>query len=134
MQLSLVRTTLTERSTIGELYVEGQFETFTLEDRVRPDGVKVYGETAIPTGTYVVTLDFSNRFQRIMPHVLDVPGFEGIRIHSGNTDTDTLGCILVGDHQGPDFIGESRVAFTRLFAKLQAAVDAGDAITLTISE
>jgi hypothetical protein len=67
-----------------------------------------------------------------MPLLLQVPYFEGIRIHPGNTDKDTDGCILVGDSRGNDYVGESRVAFGRLFDKLQAAIDAGEEITIEV--
>jgi hypothetical protein len=119
MNLKIERTTFTGRSTIGELSVDGAFECFTLEDMVRP--VKVPGMTAIPEGVYVVTVSFSARFQRLLPDVHDVPNFTGVRIHSGNTDADTEGCILVGQTTAPDFVGESRAAFNKLFARIQAA-------------
>jgi hypothetical protein len=80
--------------TIGKMYIDGIDTCYTLEDVVREE--KIYGETAIPTGTYKVIINFSNRFQQLMPLLLDVPEFEGVRIHPGNTDKDTHGCILVG--------------------------------------
>ena len=133
MILHLVRRYFSAISTVGTLYVDGNFECWTLEDRTR-EGPKVQGETAIPGGTYKVIVDFSNRFQRMMPHLLDVPGFTGIRIHSGNTAADTEGCILVGQYHeiGSDIIGRSKLAFDALFPKLQAAIDAGDQIQVSI--
>ena len=119
MNLKLRRTTFTGRSTIGELSVDGTFECFTLEDMVRP--VKVPGMTAISEGVYVVSVSFSDRFKRLLPEVHDVPNFTGIRIHPGNTDADTEGCILVGKTEDTDFIGDSRAAFNKLFPKIQAA-------------
>ena len=119
MNLKLRRTTFTGRSTIGELSVDGAFECFTLEDMVRP--VKVPGTTAISEGVYVVSVSFSDRFKRPLPEVHDVPNFTGVRIHPGNTDADTEGCILVGQTEDTDFIGNSRAAFNRLFPKIQAA-------------
>jgi len=83
MKIDLVRHVFTPRSTIGSLYVDGKFECYTLEDVVRL-GEKVYGETAIPEGTYEVQITFSNRFKRDLPLLLKVPGFEGVRIHPGN--------------------------------------------------
>jgi len=118
MELKLVRSEFTEKSTIGELFVNNKFECFTLEDKVRP--LKVMGATAIPAGEYEVIISFSNRFQRPLPLLLKVPDFEGIRIHPGNTDKDTQGCILVGQIKGIDFLGQSRDAFNALFKKLQA--------------
>src|SRR5262245_33037147 len=119
MQLKVVRKEFTSRSTIGELYVDDTFECFTLEDVVRP--VKIPGMTAIPERTYCVIVSFSARFQRLLPELQDVPKFTGVRIHSGNTDADTEGCILVGQTENTDFIGSSRAAFNKLFPKIQAA-------------
>ena len=98
MELNLYRHTYNtrgDRNIIGDLYIDGEFFCYTLEDERRADDVKVYGETAIPTGTYNVKVTKSNRFKRLMPLLLDVPMFSGIRIHGGNTSKDTLGCILV---------------------------------------
>jgi Family of unknown function (DUF5675) len=119
MDLKVTRKVYTPHSTIGELYIDGQFECYTLEDTVRGPGIKIPGATAIPIGRYQVLIDYSNRFQRNMPHVLDVPGFDGIRIHSGNTDKDTEGCILLGKTEGNDFIGHSKEEFDQFFAKLE---------------
>ena len=120
MQLQLIRKVFTDQSTIGELSVNGAFECFTLEDKVRP--VKIKGETAIPGGTYEVAVTFSNKFQKFLPLLLDVPNFDGIRIHTGNTAKDTLGCILVGQGKGVDSISSSRLAFGPLFEKIQSVV------------
>ena len=120
MNFKLVRRTLTEQSTIGTLSINGVFECFTLEDRVRP--VKIHGATAIPAGIYEVAITFSDRFQRPLPLLLNVPNFAGIRIHPGNTAEDTEGCILVGTTERKDFVGNSRVAFKALFTKLDAAL------------
>lgn len=107
-------------STPGKIYVDGNFECFTLEDPIHE--VKVPGETCIPAGRYEVSLTFSPHFQRILPLINDVPQFTGVRIHPGNTPRDTEGCILVGGFRlGPSKIGGSRVAFDRLFEKLQAS-------------
>ena len=120
MQLQLIRELFTDNSTIGELSVDGAFECFTLEDKVRP--VKIKGETAIPAGTYEVAITFSNKFQKLLPLLMDVPNFDGIRIHTGNTPKDTLGCILVGQGKGVDSISSSRLAFAPLFEKIQSVV------------
>jgi hypothetical protein len=122
IHLVLIRDTFTEYSTVGKLYLNGEFECFTLEDKDRhleayPDR-KVYGETCIPRGLYKVVLSHSNRFRRILPEVLYVHNFKGIRIHSGNSSRDTEGCILVGKTTEADFVGRSRDAFAALFAKL----------------
>ena len=129
MNLVLTRRWFTERSTIGQLYVDGIEESFTLEDRYRPGEirvVKVAGRTAIPLGRYPVALDFSPRFKTTLPHLLNVPGFDGIRIHAGNTDADTEGCILVGKVREPDRILSSRVALDALMAKLRMGLLHGE--------
>lgn len=126
MQITIKRLYKTDTSTIGELLIDGVFECFTLEDVERP--VKIKSETAIPKGTYKVIINESNRFKRLLPLLLDVPNFEGVRIHSGNTNHDTEGCILVGQTRNKNYIGQSRKAFAKLFKKMQAAKD----ITLTI--
>lgn len=123
MRLKLVRDEFTEQSTGGKLYVDGKYACFTLEDAIRD--VKVYGKTAIPYGTYEVVVNYSNRFHRLMPLLINVPNFSGIRIHSGNTSNDTEGCILVGRTRAPDWVGESRLAFDALFPHLQAACEFG---------
>lgn len=117
--------------TIGRLFVDGEYQCYTLEDKVRD--TKIFGETAIPAGKYKVVIDYSPRFKRELPHILDVPGFEGVRIHPGNTSEDTEGCILVGKlWGGTNFIGQSRKAFEELFAKMKAAVAAKEEIELEI--
>jgi hypothetical protein len=124
MDLTLNRRTFTSSSTIGDLLIDGAFECFTLEDVVRT-GPKVPGQTAIPFSRYEVVVDFSNRFARLMPHLLNVPNFDGIRIHSGNTGADTEGCILLGQEKSVDAIQSSRAAFDVFFPKLQAAAQVG---------
>lgn len=126
MKITIKRLHKTNTSTIGELLIDGVFECYTLEDVERE--VKVKSETAIPKGTYKVIINQSNRFKRLLPLLLDVPNFEGVRIHSGNSNHDTEGCILVGQTRGKDYIGKSRKAFDKLFKKMQAAKD----ITITI--
>lgn len=140
MDLLVQREPSTLTSTPGTLSIDGSFECFTLEDLVRevhgqPVATwKVADKTAIPVGTYAVTIDFSNRFQRQMPHVLNVSGFDGIRIHSGNTAADTDGCILLGTtRNGSDNVSGSRDAYARFFPKLQAAISGGEAVTITMA-
>jgi len=119
MDLLLKRVDFSDESTIGELSVDGVFECYTLEDKVRP--VKIKGMTAIPAGDYEVVINYSARFDRQLPLLLNVPNFDGIRIHWGNTSKDTEGCILVGKTKGKDSIEQSRDAFDSLFAKMKAA-------------
>lgn len=120
MELSLIRSVLTTKSTIGRLYVNGKFECYTLEDRVR-EGPKIKHQTAIPAGRYRVRVGHSPRFGKPMPRIEDVPNFTGILIHTGNHAGHTSGCILVGKSTATDWIGQSRVAFAALFAKIKAA-------------
>ena len=132
LEIEIRREIYTPKSTIGRLFVNGEFECFTLEDRARPQAIKIPGATCIPAGTYWLAINFSNRFQRLMPELLQVPGFAGIRIHAGNTDADTEGCILVGLRRGQDFIGGSRAAFRGLFRKLQAARAVGGEVRVAV--
>lgn len=128
MDLTLTRTTLGSAWTIGELELDGSWECYTLEDQVHT-GAKVPGETAIPLGRYEVVIAPSQRFKRLMPRLLDVPGFDGILIHPGNTAKDTAGCILVGQvHgmlEGKPAVLRSRAAFDALFPKLERAIQQG---------
>lgn len=132
MKLTLRRLELTGQSTIGRLAVDGTDFCWTLEDVVR-SGPKVPGQTAIPAGTYAVQLTMSPRFKRVLPLLVGVQGFEGVRIHPGNTAADTEGCILVGLGHADDRITDSRAAFDALFPKLQAAAARGEPITITIA-
>ncbi len=130
MKLDLIRRWLTDASTVGELYVDGERCCFVLEDRHRPNQPKVPGATCIPTGVYEVRITHSPRFNRDLPLVCDVPGFAGVRIHPGNTVADTEGCLLPGRIRHGESVQESRLAFVELFAKLQGAAEP---ITLTIT-
>jgi hypothetical protein len=127
MQLRLERESSRAGSTLGRLSVDGCFECYTLEDVIRERaGVpvrdwKVKGATAIPAGRYRVILTKSPKFGRVLPELVDVPGFTAIRIHSGNRVTDTEGCPLVGQTRGLGFVGRSRAAEQALVDKLKAA-------------
>ncbi|MBK8467667.1 MAG: hypothetical protein IPL32_17775 [Chloracidobacterium sp.] len=135
MKLLVQRELFSDKTSIGTMYVDGVRECYTLEDRDRhleEGGEKVYGETAIPRNTYKVVITYSNRFKQPMPLLVDVPQFEGIRIHPGNTAEDTHGCILVGVGIGNDRLYNSRQAYERLFNKLEAAEALGEEITIEI--
>ncbi len=111
-----------DHCTIGKLFLDGVELCFTLEDKRRPNGEKVFGQTAIPEGVYEVVITHSNHFGRELPLLLSVPGFEGVRIHCGNTAADTEGCILVGKSWSGDVaIGRSKEAFEQLFGFLKTA-------------
>lgn len=135
MKLELVRDTFNEGETFGILYIDGKPDCSTLEDKDRElenGGVKIPAETAIPCGAYQVILDYSQRFKRVLPHVLNVPQFVGIRIHPGNTKEDTEGCILPGLGRAPHSVTNSRVAFNRIFDKIEVAYDKGEPIELVV--
>lgn len=132
MELQLKRTIKTGKSTIGELSIGNRLFCYTLEDADRglqqTDSLfsikarKLFGITAIPAGRYEVALTYSNRFKKYMPQLLNVPGYEGVRIHIGNRPDETEGCILVGlEKAPPDAIGKSRLAFEKLMAMLEIA-------------
>lgn len=102
--------------TIGHMFLDGKYFCDTLEDTVRK--VKIYGQTAIPVGTYRVIKTMSKRFGKILPQICNVPGFTGVRIHSGNTADDTEGCILVGQNKIKGRVINSRIVMNQLMAKL----------------
>lgn len=138
MYLQLVREGFTDKATEGKLFVNGAFKCYTLEDfdrRLEDGGEKVYAETAIPRGTYNVVLSMSPRFKKVLPLLENVPGFTGIRIHTGNKSADTEGCILVGSSNASntdDWIGGSVAAMKPLMSKLEAAAERGEEITIEI--
>ncbi len=139
MKLQIKRYAFGQKATLGKVYVNGQCLFYSLEDKFREladqpvETWKVPHETAIPKGTYKVVLDFSPHFGKVLPHLLDVPGFTGIRIHPGNTDADSSGCILVGGKPtGEDFIPNSRATFEVLMELLDKADEAGEAITIEV--
>lgn len=136
MKILLERDTFTDKSCIGSLSIDGKFECYALEDtdrKLEEDARrKIYGKTAIPRGEYIVIVDYSNRFGRELPKLLNVPGFEGIRIHSGNKPEHSEGCILVGRSRAADFVGQSRLAFEALFAKIERAYESGKPVSIEV--
>lgn len=133
MLLELQRRKSSDKATLGELFLNGKHFCYTLEDVVRT--AKIQNKTAIPAGGYDVTITFSNRFGKRMPLLESVPNFSGIRIHCGNTDKDTDGCILVGNSiVNDDDIGGSRAAYDKLFPKLSDAFEANDPIRIVIRD
>jgi len=142
MELQLKRETFTEQSTIGTLTIDGVFECFILEDRDRGLNdtltleqilkVKVYGKTAIPYGRYEVDWTMSARFKKMMPILLNVIGWSGIRIHSGNSELDSLGCLLCGTRKKSNMITESTLATRNLYVKIENAKKQGQRIYINI--
>lgn len=128
MKIKVERFYFTEKCTIGKLTLPDGWTCYTLEDKFRDDGIKVLGQTAIPYGVYEVVIDFSGKFRRPMPHILNVPSFQGIRIHWGNTSSDTEGCLLLGTtcDKTHGFVGGSRAAFQVFFEKLGDALKSGN--------
>ena len=126
MEFTVKRKWFTDKSAIGELHINGTFFCYTLEDTDRDlyktqplteiAQKKLFGITAIPYGKYDLALTFSNRFKKYMPQVLNVPAYEGVRIHSGNKPEDTEGCLLVGMQRSENFVGDSKAAFNALMA------------------
>ena len=140
MKIRLQRDVLTERSTAGTLFVDGVKECYTLEDAMREgEGKpvsewKIKAQTAIPTGEYKVIIAPSpKRGGRLMPLLLNVPGFVGIQIHSGNSSEDTEGCILLGEwRENADAIRGSKLAYDKFFEKLKAAIAAKEEVTIEV--
>jgi hypothetical protein len=135
MKLTLKRIAKKPGYTIGRLYVDDKYFCDTLEDTVRTlndknhDGDfddagegKVYGKTAIPAGTYTVKLTQSPRFKRVLPRLYNVPGFEGVLIHRGNTADDSSGCILVGENKAVGKVLNSATTEQELISILSKAI------------
>ena len=136
MKIEVNRIFKASNYTIGELSVNNNYVCDTLEDKVRVDGEKVYAETAIPTGAYTLVLSYSNRFKKVMPEILNVPNFSGIRIHCGNSSKDTEGCLLVGKWDGKteNWISDSKNSYNKLYPLLEEAFNKKENITITIKD
>lgn len=146
MKMRLMTIQKTEDTTLGVLFIEEEFQCFTLEDATRK--TKVLGKTAIPEGTYEIHMRkgspmakaYDEKYSEInhdgMLWLRKVPGFEFIYIHPGNNHTDTEGCILVGDSvvlgQNVATIGRSRIAYQRLYPKLRDAIRNGQSVIMEI--
>lgn len=142
MKLTLERKWPKSTYTIGNLYINGQYFCNTLEDVDRGltqdmdentiFDIKVKGQTAIPKGTYTLSWSYSPKFKKYMLAVNNVPGFSGIRIHAGNTDKDTEGCILVGKNTKVGQLTCSRATLMQLNEIMKAAIHGGQKIELEI--
>lgn len=128
MKLKVIREVKTEVSTIGSLFINGEFFCYTLEDKDRglkqSDSLlfintkKIFGLTAIPSGFYKLIVNQSSKFKRMLPRILDIKGFDGVLMHRGNSADHSLGCILVGYKKGENSIFESTKAETDLVNRL----------------
>jgi hypothetical protein len=136
MTIYMSRDDCTDRRTLGTMTFDDGFVCQTLEDPVR-DGPKVYGDTAIPSGTFKITISRSKKFNKMLPLINDVPGFGGVRIHAGNSVEDTSGCPLVGMERNQDpesdlCILRSREAMDEVQPRISAALAQGDPVWLDI--
>lgn len=128
--------------TVGKLYIDGKYICDTMEDKDRSltqdttlDEIKkkkVYGQTAIPTGTYKIVVNNSPKFKRNLPRLLNVPGFDGVLIHRGNTHEDSAGCILVGENKLVGKVVNSTKYEKLITELLTAAQNRNEEITITI--
>lgn len=140
MKIKLIRKYFKDTYTIGKLYIDGVYFSDVIEDADRGlyDSMgtgevlatKKYCETAIPYGTYKVKITYSPKYKKMMPLLLNVNGFEGIRIHSGNTAKDSCGCLIVGRNTKVGMVTESRATYNRLFALMKDEKD----ITIEITK
>ena len=142
MKIKVLRDIFTEKSTTGHLHIDGAWQCYTLEDRVRANGSKIYGETAIPKGTYEVAMTWSGKFNKkawakptkgLVPEILDVPGYSGVRIHPLNCAKDSLGCIGVGKNDKKGWISNSTAYYRNLVDNyIVPALDRGERVFITI--
>lgn len=145
MEIVQARFSFTKRTTLSKLFINDLFETYILEDCVRENPIgspvekwKIPHVTAIPYGKYNVAWDWSERFKRKTIHLLDVPGYKGIRVHPGNEDVSTDGCQIPGDSiLNNDYIYNSKPAVKRLERRVLSALEDLKKITweiITIDE
>ena len=132
----VIRVNGAESFTPGQLYASGLRVGYTCEDEDRnlENGkeAKIYGRTAIPRGTYPLEVSYSHRFGKLLPAVLDVPGYSGIRIHGGNRAEDSLGCILVGQVRTANGIAQCASTVQRVIAMITACEERNEKIILEI--
>jgi len=134
LKITLNRFIRGPEATIGSVSVDGEWFCWSLEDRVRDlSEPKVYGKTAIPAGKYHIIVNLSPRLKKRMPRLVNVPGFDGILIHKGNTAEDTSGCILIGAKvDSPTRISDCQKVFDELFQKIDYAYGSGEGVTIEI--
>lgn len=137
MKLILKRDIIKPDFTLGILYVDGEEFCYTVEDtdrKLESGGIKIYGKTAIPRGTYEVEVTYSPKYNKPLPEIKHVPNYTGVRIHSGNTAADTEGCVIVGATRDIEkgVVTSSRLTMTALFNKINRAIELHESITLEI--
>lgn len=144
MKIDVKRYSSSDESTLGLLFIDGKFECYTLEDEYRT--VKVFGETRIPAGEYEIKLRTEGghherylkkfpSFHKGMLHVENVPNFKYILIHIGNDDSDTAGCLLVGDIANNNLVTSGKIssstfAYKRMYKKIYNAISNGESVTI----
>lgn len=140
MKLTIKRIALRSTYTIGKLYIDGNYFCDVLEDTVRDlnkngkfdnGEKKVYAKTAIPYGTYEIKWTYSPRFKKYTPQLMNVPSFEGIRIHAGNTSADTEGCLLLGENKQVGKVINSRATINMFYKIIKQACSNGN-VTIEI--
>lgn len=124
MKLKLQRYLFTDDYTMGLLFIDDVYFCDTIEDKYRGQNLsktKVMHETCIPYGVYSVKITYSPKYKKNMPQILDVPYFEGVRIHSGNKSTDSSGCVIVGIKSENGTVLQSRKTYNALMSRLETA-------------
>lgn len=134
MKLTLKRIALRQTYTIGKLYIDDTYFCDTLEDTVRDTNKsgkfdngeqKIKGKTAIPYGTYEIKWTYSPRFKKYTPQLMNVPSFEGIRVHAGNTSADTEGCLILGENKQVGKVLNSRATINKFYPIIKEACSNG---------
>ena len=134
MKLTLKRIALRPTYTIGKLYIDDVYFCVTIEDTVRDlnkngkfdnGEKKVHSKTAIPYGTYEIKWTYSPRFKKYTPQLMNVPSFEGIRIHAGNTSADTEGCLILGKNKQVGKVLNSRATINKFYPIIKEACSNG---------
>lgn len=142
MKIYLYRKYKKNNYTIGQLFINNEYFSDCLEDTDRGltsnmsideiKRIKVPGNTCIPYGTYKITITYSPKFKKNLPLINDVKGFEGIRIHSGNNNNDTSGCLLLGFNKIKGGVINSKVTVDKFIDIIQKTTNSGETITLSI--
>lgn len=131
MHITVQRRDLKDDRTLGSLLIDGVHFAYTLEDAVRE--AKIQNETAIPPGVYEVIVNFSQRFSRPLPMLLNVPGFTAIRLHAGNGPQNTEGCILIGKESDGERIWNCSAAVSELTWRIRNATTTGKVFAEVLS-